>query len=94
LGRFEESAEAWVAASAGGGVLAAIAWIEVAKLREHRFGDPTGAFEAVRRAWRVIDRSRALGRPLTRLEADIVQRGARLRERLRRGEAAVGQGAA
>jgi hypothetical protein len=94
LGRLEESAEAWVAAAAGGGVLAAIAWIEVAKLREHRFADPAGAFDAVRRAWRVTEQSRGLGRPLARLEADIVRRGARLRARLARREPPVVAGAA
>ena len=40
LGRWAEAAEAWQTAAAAGGGLGAIAWIEVAKLREHRLGGP------------------------------------------------------
>src|SRR3954447_16271237 len=46
LGRFAEAAEAWQVAAAAGGGLGVIAWIEVAKLREHRLGDPGGALAA------------------------------------------------
>ena len=42
LGRWAEAAEAWQTAAAAGGGLGVIAWIEVAKLREHRLGDPGG----------------------------------------------------
>jgi hypothetical protein len=84
LGRWAEAAEAWQMAAAGGGGLGAIAWIEVAKLREHRLGDPAGALAATRAAWRALERERVLGRPHPRLEADLQRRGRRLVDRLRR----------
>jgi uncharacterized protein len=84
LGRPAEATEAWQTAAAAGGALGAIAWIEVAKLREHRLGDPTGALVATRAAWRVLERSRLLGRPHPRLEADLARRAARLSARIRR----------
>ncbi len=83
LDRPAEAAEAWQTAAAAGGALGAIAWIEIAKLREHRLEDPAGALAATRAAWRVLDRSRGLGRPHPRLEADLARRGARLARRLR-----------
>lgn len=82
LGRHAEAAEAWQAAAAAGGALGVIAWIEIAKLREHRLGDPPGAMSATRAGWQVAERSRLLGRPLPRLERDLLRRGARLRTRL------------
>lgn len=84
LRRWAEAAEAWQAAAGSGGALGAIAWIEVAKIREHRLGDPAGALAATRAAWRVAERTRLLGRPLPRLERDLVRRGARLRARIAR----------
>ncbi len=84
LERWAEAAEAWRTAAAGDGPLGAIAWIEVAKLREHRLGDPSGALEAARAASRLLERSRVLGRPHPRLEADIARRGRRLSRRLQR----------
>jgi len=84
LGRWNEAVEAWQAAAAAGGALGAIAWIEAAKLREHRLGDPAGALVATRAAWRLLERARTLGRPYPRVEADLSRRGARLSERLRR----------
>ncbi len=84
LGRWAEAAEAWQTAAAAGGGLGAIAWIEVAKLREHRLDDPGGALAATRAAWRLLERSRATGRPYPRVEADLQRRGARLAARLRR----------
>jgi hypothetical protein len=89
LGRWAEAAEAWQTAAAAGDALGAIAWIEVAKLREHRLDDPAGALAAARAAWHVLERARLLGRPHPRLETDLVRRGARLTTRLgrsRRGE--------
>lgn len=82
LGRWSEAAEAWQTAAATGGGLGAIAWIEVAKLREHRLGDPAGALAATRAAWRLLERSRGLGRPHPRLEADLDRRGRRLAARM------------
>jgi hypothetical protein len=91
LGRWAEAAEAWQTAAASAGGLGAIAWIEVAKLREHRLADPAGALTATRTAWRLLERSRAMGRPYPRVEADLQRRGARLAARLRRnGDAARG----
>ena len=84
LGRWAEAVEAWQAAAAAGGALGAIAWIEAAKLREHRLADPAGALAATRAAWRLLERSRTLGRPYPRVEADLVRRGTRLTERIRR----------
>jgi hypothetical protein len=90
LGRWREAAEAWQAAAAAGGALGAIAWIEVAKLREHRLADPGGALAATRAAWRAVERSRMLGRPHPRLERDLDRRARRLVTRIerRRGGAA------
>jgi hypothetical protein len=82
LGRFVDAAAAWEAVAVGGGVRGAVAWIEVAKLREHRLGDLRGAYDAVRSGWRLAERSRTLGRPLPHLEANLIDRGRRLRRRL------------
>ena len=84
LGRWEEAAAAWQAAAGAGGALGAIAWIEVAKLREHRLADAGGALAATRSAWRLLERSRALGRPYPRVEADLARRAARLTARFAR----------
>jgi hypothetical protein len=84
LGRWSEAAEAWRIAAGADGALGVIAWIQVAKLREHRLADPDGAMAATRSAWRACERSRGLGRPLARLEADLVRRATRLRARLAR----------
>jgi hypothetical protein len=82
LGRFEEAAGAWEAVAVAGGTRGVVAWIEVAKLREHRLGDLPGAYQAVRNGWRQAERSRTLGRPLPLIEASLVDRGRRLRRRL------------
>jgi uncharacterized protein len=84
LGRWSDAAEAWQTAAAAGGGLGVIAWIEVAKLREHRLDDPGGALAATRAAWRILERLRATGRLHPRLEADLGRRGARLSARLAR----------
>jgi hypothetical protein len=82
LGRFEEAAGAWEAVAVAGGTRGVVAWIEVAKLREHRLGDLPGAYQAVRNGWRQAERSRTLGRPLPLIEASLMDRGRRLRRRL------------
>jgi hypothetical protein len=61
LGRFDDAVAAWHGLAAGPGALAAHAWVEVAKLREHRLGDPNGALAAVRRAADLADRRRRVG---------------------------------
>lgn len=82
LGRPLDAADAWQSAAADRGVLAIVAWIEIAKIREHRLREPAQALDACRAAGRLLERSRAIGRPQPRLEADLVRRGARLRRRL------------
>jgi uncharacterized protein YprB with RNaseH-like and TPR domain len=82
LGRFEEAAAAWESVAVAGGLRGVIAWIEVAKLREHRLGDVHGAYEAVRSGWRLAEHSRTLARPVPHIEASLVERGRRLRRRL------------
>ncbi|MFL5756962.1 MAG: ribonuclease H-like domain-containing protein [Chloroflexota bacterium] len=84
LGRYREAAEAWEAAAAAGGGIGVVAWIEVAKLREHRLRDPQGALVATQAAWHAAERSRRLGRPLPHLESDLLVRGRRLRARVER----------
>lgn len=82
LRRHREAADAWRAIATAGGPLAGVAWIEVAKLREHRQRDPFGALEATEEARRIGERSRMLGRPLEALEEDVRRRAARLQRRL------------
>jgi hypothetical protein len=83
LGRFDEAAAAWEALGAGIGPFAVHAWIEVAKLREHRLGDVAGAVVAVDRAVAVLHRRRALGRlPEPRVEAQLAARRMRLSGRV------------
>lgn len=78
LGRFGDSAAAWEALAAGIGPFAVLAWVEVAKLREHRLGDLAGALAAVDRAAAVVNRRRALGRLDPRIEGQLAHRRARL----------------
>jgi hypothetical protein len=61
LGRFDDAAAAWEGLGSGPGPLAAHAWVEVAKLREHRLGDLRGAFVAATRAAGLADRRRRFG---------------------------------
>jgi hypothetical protein len=82
LGRHAEAAEAWTGVAAGPGRTAIVAWIELAKLREHRLGDPAGALDATLRAVAAADRRRQLGMPEPALEADLRHRLGRLRRRL------------
>jgi hypothetical protein len=82
LGRYVDAVDVWLAIAAGAGPLSAHAWIEVAKLREHRLRDVPGAFEAAERARVVIDRRRRLGRFDPALERALAARVARLVRRL------------
>ena len=82
LGRHRDAEQAWLALTAGGGTLAVLAWIEVAKAREHRLGDVEGALDAAVLAMRAVERQRGLGRPLPRLELAIARRCVRLRRRI------------
>jgi hypothetical protein len=82
LGRHREAEQAWLGLTVRGGTLAVLAWIEVAKAREHRLGDVDGALAAALLAMRAAERQRGLGRPLPRLELAIARRSIRLRRRI------------
>ena len=82
LGRFEAAAEAWLALAAGIGPIAVLAWIEVAKLREHRLADLPGAFAAADRARGLAERRRRLGRIDPPLDRALARRLERLNRRL------------
>jgi hypothetical protein len=61
LGRYADAEAAWLGLAHGRGAIAVQAWIEVAKLREHRLADPDGALEAARRAATFAEGRRRLG---------------------------------
>lgn len=82
LGRHAEALIAWQNLAVGGGPLAGVAWIEVAKVLEHRRRDPAGALDACGAATRIAERSRLLGRPLAGIEADLARRRRRLVRRV------------
>jgi tetratricopeptide (TPR) repeat protein len=92
LGRYREAEAAWLAIAANRGNVGALAWVEVAKLREHRLGDLPGAIEAATAALRLAERQAWLGRPLARLEAGLGQRLARLGGRVMRRRTAARSG--
>jgi hypothetical protein len=80
LERYEEAVAAWLDLAAGPGAVAIQAWIEVAKLREHRLRDLAGALDATGRAMAIAERRRRLG-----MGDPVVDRGLRVRlDRLRR----------
>jgi hypothetical protein len=84
LGCWEEAAATWAAVGAGPGRIGVLAWIEVAKLREHRLADIEGALTATDRARRALIRRRQLGWPEPAIEAALAARLERLaRRRLR-----------
>jgi hypothetical protein len=82
LGRLEQARGAWWELAARGGPLAAIAWVELAKVLEHVDRDLDGALDAVGRADVLVAHSAGLGKPLPLLEADLERRRARLQRRL------------
>ncbi len=81
LGETEAALAAWSVAARAGGLAAARAWIEIAKLHEWRRRDLPAALGAVGEAWRHVERLRLLGRPAPELEADLVGRIVRLRRK-------------
>jgi hypothetical protein len=89
LGRFRDAEAAWVGLAANRGTVGALAWVEVAKLREHRLGDLPGAVEAATAALRLAERQAWLGRPLVRLEVALGRRLARLGARVIRRRTAA-----
>ena len=84
LGRSDDALDAWRDLALGGGAIAATAWVEVAKLLEHRRRDPAGALSATTSAQALADRARGLGRPLPRLERELAARATRLSRRVQR----------
>lgn len=84
-GRYAAAEAAWSALAAGPGRTAVYAWVEVAKLREHRLMDARGALEATSRGLSAAERRRAIGMPEPALEADLHRRLARLRRRTTSG---------
>ena len=82
LGRDVEAEDAWLGVADAGGTLSALAWIEIAKIREHRRRDPEAALAATLAALRLVERRRFVGRPDARLERELARRAARLRRRI------------
>ena len=81
LGRHDEAVAAWLALASGPGSIAVQAWIEVAKLREHRLADLAGALDATRRAAVLAERRRRMGLGDPLVERALATRLGRLRRR-------------
>jgi hypothetical protein len=81
LGRYEDAVTSWLGLASGPGSIAVQAWIEVAKLREHRLSDLAGALDATVRASNVAERRRRIGMGDPALEHALGRRLARLRRR-------------
>ncbi|MEO7118039.1 MAG: ribonuclease H-like domain-containing protein [Candidatus Limnocylindrales bacterium] len=79
LGRRVEAAGVWEALAGGGGRLAGLAWIQVAKHREHHERDPVSALVAASKAADVAHRARMLGTIVVWVERDLERRLPRLR---------------
>ena len=90
LGRAAEAEVAWLAVADRGGLLGALAWIEIAKIREHDSRDLHAALGATLAAIRFVERARYLGRSHGRLEHALVRRASRLRRRVARARGAGG----
>ncbi len=82
MGRRDEAAGAWEAVALDGGPLAALAWIQVAKAREHRGRDVRRALDAAQRAEALAARARLFGMPDRIVERDVGRRLVRLRRML------------
>jgi hypothetical protein len=89
MGRPDEAVGAWEAIALDGGELASLAWIQVAKDREHRRRDPRAALVAARRAAAIAERRRFLGRLDRLAERDLPKRLARLELAVRTATAAT-----
>jgi hypothetical protein len=92
LGRYREAEETWLRVADRGGTLAILAWIEVAKLREHRFADHEAALAAARMAQRLAERQRWLGGWLIRVDGELARRAARLVRRIGAAQRLAAQG--
>ena len=85
-GRLADAGVAWSRLVSAPGPMAGLAWIELAKEREHRQRDLAGAWAATDQALLALYRSRGRGNAMERraLEADLAGRRARLARRLAR----------
>ncbi|HET7473482.1 MAG TPA: ribonuclease H-like domain-containing protein [Candidatus Limnocylindrales bacterium] len=81
LGRYDDAVTAWLDLTHGRGAIAIQAWIEVAKLREHRLGQPQGALDAALRATRLAEDRRRMGMGDPATELALRARLDRLRRR-------------
>jgi hypothetical protein len=81
LGRRSEAYVAWLDIALRGGPGAALAWLHVARHREHRERDMAGALAACHEAAAVAERARLWDRPMLSIEADLERRLARLRRK-------------
>ncbi|MEO6351374.1 MAG: ribonuclease H-like domain-containing protein [Candidatus Limnocylindrales bacterium] len=79
LGRRDEAYEAWLEICVRGGPGAGLAWLHVARYREHARRDVPGALDACREAGSIAERARAWGAPLLSVEADLARRLPRLK---------------
>jgi hypothetical protein len=82
LGRLDEAVATWLDLASGPGAVAVQAWIEVAKLREHRLGDLAGALDATSRATALAERRRRTGMGDPVVERALAIRLDRLRRRI------------
>lgn len=82
LGLRDEAEGAWHAIALEGGRSAALAWLHVAKHREHDARDYQAALHATSRARSLAERSRLFGRRDRVVERDLARRVPRLRRRL------------
>jgi uncharacterized protein YprB with RNaseH-like and TPR domain len=81
LGRRADAYLAWLEIAMRGGPGAALAWLHVARHREHRERDVAGAIAACHEAAAVCERARLWDRPMLAIEADLERRMARLRRK-------------
>jgi uncharacterized protein YprB with RNaseH-like and TPR domain len=79
LGRRGDAQRVWLAIANRGGPGAGLAWIHVARYREHVLRDINGALAACQQAIGVAERARAWGEPLVSVESDLARRLPRLR---------------
>ena len=79
VGRGDDSYAAWSEIALRGGPGAGLAWLAVARYREHTLRDIAGALEACQHARGVAERARAWGDPLFAVERDLARRLPRLR---------------
>jgi uncharacterized protein YprB with RNaseH-like and TPR domain len=78
LGRRDEAMAAWLEIARRGGPGAAVAWLHVARHREHVERDVAGALTACHEAASVAGRARAWGEPMYAVERDLERRVPRL----------------